>query len=405
MAFPYVCGGIAIAFGGACAWKYARRGLLQERPDLALHRDDSAARVSAPPLLLVFDGEDGKARRALAQCTAEGLDELRVAVLQDLDAARPQLKAKCRAQLRAEMGPIFGSMDDGVGRFADWYFRYATTYKLLTRAIFAAAGHAKNFGASESVSCAVQRELEEYICTQFLKIVLQPERNDARCQTAFKTAADACRADFRETVSASVQRHALELFGDANGVALEVADASVEVLLDWHSQAFKVQAVAAAYERSPEMSLSLVVAGAAAGKAVGAAAGKAAAAAAGKASAATASKAVSALGAKLAAPFVIKAAGLATPALATTGAAAGGPAGALAGVVAGLAADMLLNAGAELVQRDGFERDTREAVAATEEEWERAIGTQLELAAGAWCDEAAAAIRGWSPTALPAGAR
>merc|ERR1712007_45139 len=142
---------------------------------------------------------------------------------------------------------------------------------------------------------AIQRELEEHICAQFLKIVLRPESSDVACGRAFARSVELSRGRLRECMDRAIQERMKEFCHVPTGPRLHVPAAQSDLRLDWRSQSFKAQCVAAAHEKSPEMTAFLVATGAVAGKAVS-----------GKVAAAASSKAISALGTKLSAPFAAK---------------------------------------------------------------------------------------------------
>eukprot|EP00746_Dinoflagellata_sp_MGD_P054508 gnl/MRDRNA2_/MRDRNA2_238691_c0_seq1.p1 gnl/MRDRNA2_/MRDRNA2_238691_c0~~gnl/MRDRNA2_/MRDRNA2_238691_c0_seq1.p1 ORF type:complete len:406 (+),score=79.71 gnl/MRDRNA2_/MRDRNA2_238691_c0_seq1:153-1220(+) len=350
------------------------------------HQDDTVASVNSPPLVVVTILNQDNEPLSLT-CEASALVEMQKAVCSDIEALRASLVVEGREKLASELNTAFHAVYGRIESFADWYFQYPTTYKLLLRAIGAAGRHVKNLGTSEKLTDAIQRELEEHICEQFLKIVLRPESSNTACSTAFKKSVDSSRDRFRCAVDSVVQQR-VEQFCDAPGsTRLEVPNVQSELHLDWRSQSFKAQSVAAAHEKSPEMSALLVATGAVAGKAVS-----------GKVAAAVGGKALSALSSKLSAPFAVKVITALGPGALSLGAAVAGPLGALSGAAAGIATDMLLNAGNELIQRRTFERDVREAVQATQEEWDHALGTQLELAVDEWCRQATDMANGWIPS-------
>jgi len=302
----------------------------------------------------------------------------------DVDGLRATLVKQGRERLRSELDVAFEPINSRIGAFADWYFQYPTTYKLLVRAVGAAGRHLKNFGTEEKLTDAIQRELEEHICSQFLKIVLRPESSDVACAGAFKRTIDSTRSHFRTSVDAALQQRLSEFCKTHESTPLKVPDAKVELRLDWRSQSFKAQCVAAAHEKNPEMSALLVATGAVAGKA-----------ASGKVAAAAGGKAISVLGSKLSAPFATKVISALGPGVVSLGAAVAGPLGALSGAAAGIATDMLLNAGNELIQRRTFERDVGEAVGATQAEWEQVLGEQIEITVETWCNEANDTTESW----------
>lgn len=368
--------GLLVA-GVALGWRWARR----EMAEPAVHRDGSIVAMSAEPLVVVVgDGSE----QIRFTCRPAQLQAARAAVLDDLAAARETFLAESKKSLSFELAAAFEPAQGRIARFADWYFRYTTTYKLMLRAIDAAGRHARNFGSDERLADAVQRELEEHICDRFLRIVLQPEATDSACRAAFSKTLYANRATFRTTVNAILRARLQEVCIPAPPT-VQVPDGRPEVTLDWRAQAFKAQGVAATYDKNPEWSLALVAAGLLTGKAVGT---KGAAFLAGKAFGPP-------LTSKLASPFALKIIGALAPGTAGLGGAVAGPVGALAGAATGLVADVLLNEAVELLQRDSFECDTRQVILATSTEWEALFVRELEFALDAWVSDVDRVMSDW----------
>lgn len=392
-------GGASFVIGGACAWRYLRRDVLGDVR--TVHQDTSSVTVTSPELVLVTLSEDeaGSSQPMRFACPAETFRELQVLLRGDIDEAKGIILATGRARLSSELHEALVPASDRVDRFADWYFRYPTTYKLLVRALSTAGHHLTSLGHGDKLVDAVQRDLEGYLCGQFLKIVLQPELLDALCCAAFQKAVDESRLQFRELVGNAIRQRVQLVRDSSEAVRFDAPTVHSSVQLDWQSQSFKARGVAALYEKSPEVSVAMVLGGAIAGKATAGAAGMAAAkAAAGKASAALGSKAITALGSKLASPIAVKAAGLMAPGAAGLAGLLAGPAGAVAGAAIGIAADALLSAGTALMQREGFTRDSREALHAIEAEWELVLAKELEAAVHNWCNEAMQLVDGWTST-------
>lgn len=381
----YAVAGAAAVFGGVCAWRVARDRFLGSDSSLKppRHADPSSFGVVSPPLLLVEVHRDGSNGHVETQplrfsCTASELHALRAAVASEIHVAKSEILEQGRENLDSKLQDAFSSMHGRVVGFADWYFKYQTTYKLLLRALGAASRHLRGQAPHCKLSDFVQEELEGHICEQFMKLVLWPEASEAECVTAFRGTVELTRKRFEARVGEAIQRHAQPLL-DRQGaeMRLDAPTVRIEMSFDWRAQAYKAQRIAASYDKGPEITVGLVAAGAAVGKAVG-----------GKVAASVGTKAMSAFGSKLAAPLVGKVMSLVGPGTVGVCAAAAGPLGALAGAAAGLAADMMISYGNELVHRETFEADGREVVCAIQREWKTSLSTELDLAVEGWCMEA-----------------
>jgi hypothetical protein len=269
-----------------------------------------------------------------------------------LRAARAQQLCGAAVVLREELQIALEPCRGRVGRFADWYFGYSTTYKLMGQATSSAARYAVTgvLRTEASLGAAVSADLQRYIERKYEALVLRPALTDPTLQRSFVRALHRVHGDYRgalQELDASVTA-----FVDAEAAeqhAQPPPPSAVVLRLDWEAQLSKVSHLPASYEKSPELTVALIAGGGMVGKA----AGGAAAVAAGKA-----------LAAKLVAPFATKAAAAALGKGAVVGAAGGllgGPIGALVGaiggLVVGLGIDMGVSHGVALMQRPQFEAD------------------------------------------------
>jgi len=336
----------------------------------AVVRDGGAAVVGASAV------KDVERREALAK-------KIRTSSL----TLRSRVASASDAVLRAELERTFEPMrTKGADRFADWYFAYSTSYRLMSVAVRAAATHALSIGSRRSLGEAVADEVEDHVLRQYRRIVLRPDINDARLNEAYRNAARAAHYAFEEALQELLAGPLGEVLGASSPeeARLILGKApQAETSVDWVAQAQKARDVPASYEKVPEISLALVAAGAMVGKAAAA-----------KAGGALGGKAACLLGSKLAAPFVAKATACAAPIGAGAGAVAGGPVGAVLGAAGAVALDAALSKGIKLMQRDAFVVDVQEVLDATVHEWEAILGGELRRAVDAWFDGALSCVPG-----------
>eukprot|EP00529_Nitzschia_sp_RCC80_P016037 CAMPEP_0113464520 /NCGR_PEP_ID=MMETSP0014_2-20120614/13244_1 /TAXON_ID=2857 /ORGANISM="Nitzschia sp." /LENGTH=671 /DNA_ID=CAMNT_0000356605 /DNA_START=17 /DNA_END=2032 /DNA_ORIENTATION=+ /assembly_acc=CAM_ASM_000159 len=281
--------------------------------------------------------------------------------------------------------------DRGIQRFADWYFSYTTTYKLMSRAMKTAASHAVSFhkrreDKQASMQEAVQHDLQRLICEKYQVLVLRPTITDPKLHRAvIRTLQTLLSTDDGDdsdnngeggipTIQAKIDESMRQFIqnqqktqqqqqqqqqeqqhpptDDSSAYSLPsissntinttpvptttIPPDAVVLDLDWSTQLQKAQHIPLAYEKAPkELSVALV-----GGGGVIAAAGGAAAVASKGVGAATAGAAVvksaggtaiKTLSAKLSAPFAAKAVGTT---LGGKAAAAAGAAGSGAGAAA-----------------------------------------------------------------------
>jgi hypothetical protein len=287
-----------------------------------------------------------------------------------------------RETLHAELQTALQDVHDRVSRFADWYFAYPTTYKLLSLAMSSAVKHAVTFRKEQTLKERVSEDLQDYIRDKYLSIVLRPALTDPKIHRAFVASLEASHQNYQKTLQAldkSVQHFVANQAQPYLAAPPSASDVIVD--LDWTAQLQKVQHVPIHYEKFPERTVVLVASGAAVGKLAGGA------------TLGTAAKAVTA---KLAAPFATKAAASAMGGKAVAGAASGamlgGPLGGVVGTVAGAAlgvgVDMGVNAGISLLHRGTLEEDLHDSIDATLLEWEERLWPELLQVQTMWYSHA-----------------
>jgi len=328
-----------------------------------------------PQVTLIYQNQDGKNVQVIADAKAySAFVNQQVA---QLNQAREQLVKHTQTQLTQSLDQVFHEVEQRIARFADWYFAYPTTYKILWQATRSASQHLL---AAEAISLsdAVAYDVEQYLLKHYENIVLRPELTDPKLQAAYRQTLSSAHQYYLQVLTA-VQGDFQAFVAQYTTHIETPKPQNVELVLDWHSQFNKVNM--ADYEKgssSALMGASLAIGGGLAGKAAAGAAGKGVA---GKAVTGAASKGVFA---KLSAPFVSKAV------LAGSGGALGtlaGPAGTVVGVVGGLGVDYALNEGMELTQRDTFITDIQAAVATTQSQWHHSMWQSLQEAVNIWIDD------------------
>ena len=354
--------------------------LMRLAQDKAVHLDESMVKTGIrsqvrPQVTLVYKNKEGKKVRVIAD--AQDYSQFVNQQVAHLEKARSQLLVQTETQLHQALTIVFDSLRERIDRFADWYFAYTTTYKILWEATTSATRHVFSTEAT-SVSEAVSYDVEKYLHKHYENIVLRPEVTDPQLQAVYRSALQTTHSDYVNVLSK--MQTDFQAFVSKYTTHLEMPSAENTVLvLDWESQFNKINM--AEYEKGPKgaaMGAALAVGGAAVGKTV---AGTAAKGVATKAVAGAASKSIFA---KLAAPFVSKAVLVgAGGAIGTLG----GPIGTAIGAFGGLGIDFAINQGVELTQRDTFTADVREALNVTQEECEKHMRQSLQEAVNIWMND------------------
>jgi hypothetical protein len=345
-----------------------------------VHTDGSVIKTGIrsqvrPTVTLVYQDKAGKKVKVIAD--AKDYSVFVNQQVAHLENSRTQLLKQTHQQLQAELTKVFDELRERVDRFADWYFAYTTTYKILWEATTSATKHVFSMD-SMSLSDAVSYDVEKYLHKHYENLVLRPEMTDPQLQAAYQTVLEATHHHYLKELSK--MRSDFQVFVSKYTTHLNVpAEENTELSLDWDSQFNKVNM--GEYEKGPKgaaMGAALAAGGAATGKMVAGAAGKGMAS---KAVAGTASKGIFA---KLSAPFVSKAI------LAGAGGAVGtlaGPVGTAVGAAGGLGIDFMINEGVELTQRNTFVSDVREALNITQQEWQTQMEKSLQDAINIWIDD------------------
>ena len=353
----------------------------------AHHPDASNARVRIQRALpdgsvaLVVRDEAGRLRRVVAE-QAEA-DRFLNAQLAALDEARARAKAEARRNVDQTLQAAFADGDEAIGRFADWFFAWSRSYRILQETVASAVTRLFEPGDTEPLHVAVERDVRDYLMRHYKAQVLKPELRDPLVGRGFDETARQAHDGFRRSMAE--QSQALQLFLASHTRHLEtLPDAALaEARLDWDAQRWK----APTYLMEGRGFDALVGLGwAGAGGALGAAT-------LGPALDAALARAFAGAGARLAAQAANRmalaqggaAAGLAFP--------AGGPVvGAALGVALGFGADYLVNAAKTRLERPAFVAANREALDATIAAWRDLLARSLDQAIDAWFDDARAAV-------------
>ncbi len=352
----------------------------------AVHADRTVAqsgvrRQVEPTVALAYRDQNGRRVRVLADQAA--FSSFAMASLERLEAARLRIQADLPVELGAAMEPSFAGIHARVGHFADWYFAWSTSYKLMVKAASAAAANALRPSAMD-LSGTVAYELERYLHQHYEGIVLRPEVTEPRLRQAYRATLASLHSDYLDLM-AQLDRD-FQSFVAAQTTHLNESRQGAEVLfvVDWESHRHKL-GVAGHQRGALEVArgVGLTAAGALAGRTAGAAA------------ASRVTGLVSrGITARLAAPYVGRltaaAGGAAVGVL-------GGPAGFAVGGAVGLGVDYLVNEGVELAARDELETALHEGVAATRAELEDALARSLAQAVQVWFDDSIQLLAAYQP--------
>jgi hypothetical protein len=363
---------------------------------VAVHRDRSqfatgvAPQVS-PDVVIVYRNEDGRRIRVLAD--AADYSAFARAAFERLEAAREATSSAVRHAVAEEFMPLEAAAHGRVPLYADWYFAWSTSYRLLYEAAKSTLQHALAPSVL-SLQASVTADVGAYIRRHYEERVLEPEINDPLLRQAFARAYHRAHAQYASAIAElddSFQRFVAEKTTHLDDGAGDIAAA---IVVDWDSQLRKLKL--ANHEKG---GLGAIAGGTGVAALALIGAKSSALPAATKAVSGGASKTGGALltrlSTRLAAPVASKAVASATSA--GTGAAAGttvgGPLGGAIGALAGVGLDFAVNESVELVERPQFEADVHRAVAATYGEWRDAVARSLQDAVAVWFGDTVQLLR------------
>jgi hypothetical protein len=353
----------------------------------AVHRDRSQFATGvpsqvSPQVVIVLGSENGRRTRVLAD--AADYSAFARAAFAQLENARAAASAAIPAAVAEEFLPLEAAAHGRVPLYADWYFAWGTSYRLLYEAAKSTLQHALT-PSLLSLQASVTADLGAHIRRHYEERVLEPEISDALLRQAFARAYQRTHAPYLSAMAEldhSFQRFVADKTTHIDEGAGEIAAA---VVVDWDSQLRKLKL---AHHEKGGLGAIASASGVAALAVIGArsAALPAATRAVSSGSSRAGGVLLASLSTKLAAPIASKA--VASASSAGTGAAAGtavgGPLGGAIGALAGIGLDFAVNETVELVERPRFEAEVHRAVAATYGEWRGAVERSLEDAVAVW---------------------
>jgi len=284
--------------------------------------------------------------------------------------AQKEMETEASNLLQEKIDKCFDKIHPRSEQFADWYFSYATSFKLIQEATLSLARHAAKVFEETPINEAVAADMDKFLTQKYERIVLRPEINNSELQSAYLACIKEIHAKYLATI-ASIDTNMSELVDSNTTHVRPPKQSDIQLSLDWSSQMYKIKSVPVNFEKSPELTLALSSGGAIIGKTL--------------ASKGATLATTKALAGKLSAPFVTKVVA------AGGGAAAGtvaGPVGTVMGATIGLGIDYSVNAGIELVKREEFVSDVRQVVSATKSDYYHVLEQELHRAVRVWTQDA-----------------
>jgi hypothetical protein len=302
-----------------------------------------------------------------------------------LDDERARIKQAAQEDLDRSFALAFQDREQAISAYADWFFEWKRSYVVLKESISSAITRFFEAGKYQSLTEAIQADVEDYFLTNYKQQVLKPELRDPVITQGVEQAVRHAHDSYRRVIANSDMR--LQLFLAKHTSHLEDLPASTpatNVKLDWDAQKWKAP-IYLMQDRAFDGIAG--IGAAAAGGTVGALAlGPSLNAVLAQSFGQLSRRFVTSLGTRLA--------------LAEQGAVAGTfvqpmggqVIGAAIGVAIGAAVDYLGNAANEAFSRDGFVAANNQALDATVAAWKSNLEASMDTAIDKWFDDARSSV-------------
>jgi len=302
-----------------------------------------------------------------------------------LDDERARIKQAAQEDLDRSFALAFQDREQAISAYADWFFEWKRSYVVLKESISSAITRFFEAGKYQSLTEAIQADVEDYFLTNYKQQLLKPELRDPVITQGVEQAVRHAHDSYRRVIANSDMR--LQLFLAKHTSHLEDLPASTpatNVKLDWDAQKWKAP-IYLMQDRAFDGIAG--IGAAAAGGTVGALAlGPSLNAVLAQSFGQLSRRFVTSLGTRLA--------------LAEQGAVAGTfvqpmggqVIGAAIGVAIGAAVDYLGNAANEAFSRDGFVAANNQALDATVAAWKSNLEASMDTAIDKWFDDARSSV-------------
>ena len=231
----------------------------------SVHPDGSKVSIGraarqVPPTVQIVTGKEKSS--LVDQESYSKFVQSSVAALLEAQEAMDQESSRL---LGKELDHCFSSIKPRAENFADWYFSYSTSFRLLQEAAVSLARHGAKFLEKTPLHEAVATDMDKFLTKKYERIVLRPEINNAELQNAYLKCVRDTHARYRQVVT-EIESGMAELLASETSHLDPPCSTDIRLSLDWASQLHKIKTVPANFEKSPELTLILSTAGAAVGK-------------------------------------------------------------------------------------------------------------------------------------------
>jgi hypothetical protein len=356
----------------------------------AVHGDNSVFDIffgdtSLPPdaVDLVVKDVDGTLHKVVA--SKSEADQFVNDTILMLDDERARIKQAAHQDIDRSFALAFQDRDQAIEGYADWFFAWKRSYVVLKESITSAITRFFEVGKYQSLTEAVEADVDDYFLKNYKDQVLKPEVRDQTIAQGVEQAVRHAHDSYRRVIANGDMR--LQLFLAKHTSHLQDLPASTpaaKVKLDWDAQKWK----APVYLMEDRAFDGVVgIGAAAAGGTVGALAlGPSLNAMLAQSFGQLSRRFVTSLGTRLAFAEQGAVAGTLVQPM------GGQVIGAAVGVAIGAAVDYLSNAANEAFNRDEFVAANNQALDATIASWKSGLEANVDTAIDKWFDDARASV-------------
>jgi hypothetical protein len=356
----------------------------------AVHPDKSMFDVffgakSLPPdaVDLIIKDVNGSLRKVVA--SKSEADKFVNDTILMLEEERARIKQAAHEDLDRSFALAFQDREQAISGYADWFFEWKRSYVVLKETISSAIARFFEVGKYESVTEAVEADVNDYFLKNYKDQVLKPELRDQVITKGVEQAARHAHDSYRRVVANGDMR--LQLFLAKHTSHLEDIPATTPVTnvkLDWDAQKWK----APTYLMQDRAFDGIAgVGAAAAGGTVGALAlGPAINRVLAQSFGQLSRRVATSLGTRLAFAQQGAVAGTVVQPM------GGQVVGAAIGIAIGAAVDYLSNEASEAINHESFVKANEHALDATIATWKSGLEANLDTAIDKWFDDARASV-------------
>jgi hypothetical protein len=302
-----------------------------------------------------------------------------------LDEERARIKQAAHEDLDRSFALAFQDREQAISNYADWFFEWKRSYVVLKETISSAITRFFEAGKYESVTEAIEGDVNDYFLKNYTEQVLKPELRDQTITKGVEQSVRHAHDSYRRVIANGDMR--LQLFLAKHTSHLEdipPATPMTNVKLDWDAQKWK----APIYLMEDRAFDGIVgIGAAAAGGTVGALAlGPAINGVLAQSFGQLSRRVATSLGTRLAFAEQGAIAGTVVQPM------GGQVVGAAIGVMIGAAVDFLSNAANEAINRESFVAANDQALDATIDTWKSRLAANIDTAIDKWFDDARASV-------------